>query len=112
MTTEKYLEIANKALDEKFANDIVILDIRKISVLTDYFIICDGNNANQIRAMAAEAEGKLGKAGLPLRRHEGDGSEGWLLLDFGDIIIHIFNNETRAYYKLEKVWADAVQVKI
>jgi ribosome-associated protein len=107
---EKLLKTAYSTLDEKFGEDIVILDLRSISILADYFVICHARNANQTRAMADETVRKLRDEGLSLRRQEGDGNDGWLLLDFGDIIIHIFTEETREYYKLEKIWADAQRV--
>jgi len=106
------LKIAHKALDEKFGNDIVILDIREKSILADYFIITDGSNASQIKAMAYEVREKLGKLRLKLNQSEGRDNAEWVLLDYFDIIIHIFDKTNRDFYNLERVWGDAVKVEL
>ena len=103
----KQLRAAYKALDDKFANDITVLDISRISVMADYFVIASGSNPNQMQAMAGEVERKLYEAGLPLHHVEGAGGTSWILMDFGSIIVHIFDRENRQFYNLERVWGDA-----
>ncbi|MBD5471702.1 MAG: ribosome silencing factor [Lachnospiraceae bacterium] len=98
------------ALEDKKAEDIRVIDISKVSVIADYFIIANGNNVSQIQAMADEVEEKLYKAGCPLKQKEGYINANWVLLDFGDIIIHIFDKENRLFYDLERIWRDGVLI--
>ena len=98
------------ALEDKKADDIRVIDISKVSVIADYFIIANGNNVSQIQAMADEVEEKLYKAGCPLKQKEGYANANWVLLDFGDIIIHIFDKENRLFYDLERIWRDGVLI--
>lgn len=104
------VRVAFKALDDKFGEDITVLDIHGISSIADYFIIAGGSNPNQIRAMAAEAQEKLQKINFKLHHTEGLGAANWVLLDYGSVIIHIFNKESRVFYSLERLWNDAVRV--
>lgn len=94
------------ALEDKKAEEIRVIDISEVSVIADYFIIANGNNVSQIQAMADEVEEKLHKAGCPLKQKEGYTNANWVLLDFGDIIIHIFDKENRLFYDLERIWRD------
>lgn len=96
------------ALEDKKAEDIRVIDISEVSVIADYFIIANGSNVSQIQAMADEVEERLYKAGCPLKQKEGYNSANWVLLDFGDIIIHIFDKENRLFYDLERIWRDGV----
>ena len=98
---------AYHALDQKFGADIVIMDIREISVVADYFIIATGGNVLQLQALADAAEEALAKHGFPLGHIEGMRSANWILLDFGSIIVHLFDKENRPFYNLERVWGDA-----
>ncbi len=102
--------LAASALDDKKAEDISVIDISEVSVLADYFIIAGGNNTSQIQALADSVEEKLGKAGYPLKQIEGYQSANWVLLDFGDIIVHIFDRENRLFYDLERIWRDGKKV--
>ena len=95
------------ALDLKFGSDIVILDIREISVIADYFVLATGGNALQLHALADTAEETLSKHGLPMMHNEGMRSANWILLDFGSVIVHLFDKESRSFYNLERVWGDA-----
>lgn len=102
-------ELAKKAyafLDEKKAVDIKIINISKISVIADYFIIAGGSNARQIKALADNVEEKLGKEGVVPKSIEGYQSANWILMDYADVIIHIFNQEERLFYDLERIWTD------
>ena len=104
------VKIAYDALDDKLAEDIKIIDIRSISVLADYFIIADGSNRNQVQAMADSAEEALGKAGYDAKQIEGYQSANWILMDYKDIIVHVFSKEDRAFYDLERIWRDGKQI--
>lgn len=108
-------EIARNAfmlLDEKKAIDIKVIDISKISVIADYFIITGGANERQVKALADNVEEKLGKEGVSPRSIEGYHNANWILMDYGDVIIHIFNQEDRLFYDLEKIWLDGQSVSI
>ena len=104
------VKIAYDALDDKLAEDIKIIDIRSISVLADYFIIADGSNRNQVQAMADSAEEALGRAGYDAKQIEGYQSANWILMDYKDIIVHIFCREDRLFYDLERIWRDGKTV--
>ncbi len=107
---EKSLElvkIAVDALEDKKGEQISILDIREISTLADYFVIVNGKNKNQIQAMSDDVEEKLGRAGFIVKHKEGFDSADWVLMDYGDVVIHIFDRENREFYQLEKIWGDA-----
>lgn len=106
MTAKEMVKLAVCALDDKKANDIVILDISDISSMGDYFIIADGSNRNQIQALCDSVEDKMNAAGVELKNREGSSNGGWLLLDYYDIIIHIFATEERSFYDLEHIWRD------
>ncbi len=108
----KYLTTAYKAIEDKFGEDIVILDIRNLSVLTDYFIITTGKNKSQIKTIADEVSQKLYKEGLEQRHIEGYNTANWVLVDFGNIIVHVFDKESRDFYNIERVWGDAQRVVI
>lgn len=115
MTDEKIKEMALLAvqtLEDKKAEDVCVIDIRSISVIADYFIIAGGNNLSQIQALSDAVEEKLGKAGYPLKQIEGYQTANWILLDFGDIIIHIFDRENRLFYDLERIWQDGRKVDL
>ncbi len=103
---KEIVKLAVKALEDKKAEDIRIIDIREVSVLADYFIIASGNNANQVQAMTDNVEQELGKAGHPCRQVEGYQSASWILMDYGDIIVHAFCKEDRLFYDLERIWRD------
>lgn len=104
--------IAYNALDEKKGEDIKIIDIAGVSVLADYFIIANGNNGSQVKALVDYVEECLHKAGYPLKQREGYGTGSWVLLDFSDIIVHIFDKENRLFYDLERIWRDGKDVDI
>ena len=99
------------ALEDKFATDVTILDIAEISSLGDYFIIATGKNENQIQAMAQSVAEYMHTQNMPIKHHEGGYATGWALLDYGSIIIHIFNEENREFYNLERIWSDAKEIK-
>ncbi len=106
------LKIAVNALEEKKGEQIRVIDISNVSVMADYFVIASGKNINQIRAMADEVEEKLSKAGVEPRQIEGANTSGWILMDYHDFIIHIFNEDMRLYYDIERIWSDGKPVEM
>lgn len=94
------------ALEEKKAKDISIIDISKLTVMADYFIIASADNVRQTSALADYVEEVCDKIGLKPRQIEGRGSANWILMDYNDIIVHIFDHENRLFYDLEKIWRD------
>ena len=104
--------IAAEALEEKKGNEVTIINIEKVSTIADYFIIAGGANRNQIQAMMDETEEKLGRAGYEPKHIEGRNSSGWILMDYGDIVIHIFDEENRLFYDLERIWRDGEKVTV
>lgn len=109
MTTKNAKEmakIAAAALEDKKAGDLKILDISDVSVLADYFIIASGSNRNQVQAMVDEVEEKLGQAGYTPKQIEGYQTANWILMDYQDLIIHVFDEENRLFYDLERIWRD------
>ena len=103
---------AVKILDTKKASDIKVLKIDKKTILADYFIICTGNSSTQVKTLADEVEYQFGVGNAPYVRLEGTDSDEWKIIDCHDIIVHVFSNEARGFYKLEKLWADAEEIDI
>ena len=101
-----------KALDEKKGMDIKLLKIDKVSALADYFVICTGNSNTHVRTLCDYAEYTLEQLGEPMLGREGHRGNSWELLDFGSIVVHVFTEEARAFYSLERLWADAEQVDL
>lgn len=101
-----------EALEDKKAEDIRVIDISEVSVLADYFIIAGGTNRSQIQALCDNVLEKLGRAGHPEKQTEGYDSANWILMDFGDVIVHIFDKENRLLYDLERIWRDGKTVDI
>lgn len=110
MDSKEMVKIAINALEEKKAENIRVIDISKVSVLADYFIIAEGKNRNQIQALTDSVEKDLGKTGIVPKQIEGYENANWILMDYADIIVHIFDNENRLFYDLERIWRDGVCV--
>jgi len=108
----KMATLAYRALEEKKAEDIKVLDIENVSTLADYFIIASGKNHNQVQAMADAVDEMLGKAGYEPKQTEGYRTANWILLDYGDIVVHIFDTENRLFYDLERIWRDGKETTI
>lgn len=108
--SKEMARIAYNALNDKKGEDIRIIDITGVSVLADYFIIANGNSDSQVNALVDNVEEELHKAGYTLRQREGRSSGNWVLLDFGDIIVHVFDKENRLFYDLERIWQDGKSV--
>lgn len=110
--TLEMLKLALEALEDKKAEDLRVIDISEVSVIADYFVIAGGNSRSQIQALCDNVEEKLGRAGLPMKQVEGYDTANWILMDFGDIIVHVFDKENRLLYDLERLWRDGRQVDI
>ena len=95
------------ALDAKFAKDIVVLDLQDVSPIADYFVIATGQNSPQLMSLQDTSEETLSNLGFKLGHIEGHKSAKWILLDYGSIVVHLFDKESREYYNLERIWADA-----
>lgn len=104
--SKEMARLAYQALDDKKGEDIAIIDIGDVSVLADYFIIAGGSNYNQVQAMADNVQEQLYKAGYPCKQVEGYQAGQWILLDFGDIVVHVFSRDDRRFYNLERIWRD------
>jgi ribosome-associated protein len=111
--SSKLIESITEALLEKKAKDIVLLDVRELTTLTDYFIICHGTSETQIRALANNVLDKtIEKLGEKAWKKEGMDARRWIILDYVNVVIHIFNEEKRAYYGIERMWNDAIKTEI
>jgi len=107
------IELARKivnAIADKKGSDIILLDLRSISLLADYFVICSGQSERQVKAIVSEITEKIKEEGVRPLHVEGDSSSGWVLVDYGGVIVHVFAPAVRGYYQLEKLWSDATVV--
>ena len=113
MTTEKQMaQLVCRALDEKKGRDIKVIDIHDVSVIADYFVIASGSNQNQVQAMVDNVEEQLGRAGFEPKQVEGVRNSSWILMDYGDVIVHVFDEENRLFYDLERIWRDGKTLDI
>ena len=110
--SKEMVKIAYRALEDKKAEDIRVIDIEHVSVIADYFLIASGSNRNQVQALAENVEEQLYKAGYEKKQTEGYSAGNWILLDYGDIVIHIFDKENRLFYDLERIWRDGTMTAI
>ena len=110
LSPEEITAIAYRALDDKNAKDVKILKTAEHTVLADYFVICNGTSPAHIKALVDEVDKMLSEAGEPPIRREGLRSDIWVLMDFGSVIVHIFTDEARKFYDLERLWSDAEAV--
>ncbi|MFI3214285.1 MAG: ribosome silencing factor [Eubacteriales bacterium] len=108
--SEKMVSLALQGLEDKKAEDITIIDISQVSSMADYFVIASGNNKSQIQTMTDSVSDKLGRAGYYTKFKEGYDNANWILLDYQDIIVHIFDQENRNFYNLERIWSDGKKV--
>ena len=106
MDSKEISRIIVDAMEEKKAEDIRVLDIAEVSSLGDYFIISSGNNPNQVQAIIDEIDMRLGKEGITPRQVEGYTNANWILMDYGDVIVHVFDKENRLFYDLERISKD------
>lgn len=111
MTGIDLVRAAVRALDEKKAEDIEVIQITELSVVADYFVIANGTSNTHVRALAGEVEDQLSKLGVEADHIEGRAT-GWILLDYGSVVVHVFHKESREYYNLERLWADGKMIDI
>lgn len=100
------VKLAVHALEEKKGEDIKIIDINGVSVIADYFVLASANNTNQLQALVDSVEEELFKAGFECRQKEGNMTSTWMLMDYNDMIVHVFSKEDRLFYDLERIWRD------
>ena len=112
LTPEQMAAIAAKALEDKKAKDVKILKTAEKTVLADYFVICSGSTAPHIKALVDEVDKQLSEAGEPPIRREGLRSDIWVLMDFGSVIVHVFTEEARKFYNMERLWSDSQEVTL
>ena len=107
MSREKEMaQLACKAIDDKKGKDIKVIDIHEVSVIADYFVIASASNQNQVQAIVDNVEEQLGRAGFEAKQVEGTRNSSWVLMDYGDMIVHVFDEENRLFYDLERIWRD------
>lgn len=112
MNQNEMIEKIIRTLDSKKAEDIQAIGIKDLTILADYFIIANGTSNTHTKSLAEEVEFQLSQAGIEPLRREGDNGNTWIILDYGDIIVHVFYKETRNFYQLEKLWADGEALDI
>lgn len=106
------LKVIIDALQDKKAEDIRVIDISNVSVIADYFVIASGSNTNQIQAMVDNVEEEMFKAGFDDPKVEGYNTASWILLDYKDVIVHVFSEDDRVFYNIERIWRDGKEVDI
>ena len=112
LTPAQIAAIAARALDDKEARDVKVLKTTEQTVLADYFVICNGSSSTHVKALVDEVDKQLSEAGEPPVRREGLRSDIWVLMDFGCVIVHVFTDEARKFYNLERLWSDSEVVDI
>lgn len=111
-TSRKIAAVAVKALDEKLGQSIKVLDVGEISSLADYFVICTGTTNTHIKSLCDAVDVKIGELGEPMIHREGHRSGTWVLMDFGCVVVHVFTDETRKFYDLERLWNDSTPIDL
>lgn len=112
MESKELVNLAAQACDEKRASDIVVLDMADVSLIADYFLICEGSNERQVQAIARELKNQAEEKGIEVKRIEGFEQARWILVDLNDVVCHIFHKDERHYYNLERLWGDASTVAL
>jgi ribosome-associated protein len=112
MTDNEVVNVTVKALDEKRAENIVVLDVKGVSLVADYFVICQGNSEKQVQSVASELKDVAHENNINVKRLEGFDHARWVLIDLGDVVVHVFHKDERSYYNLEKLWGDAPTLNV
>jgi ribosome-associated protein len=112
MQEHELLSMVVQAADDKKAEDMIVLNMKGISLISDYFLICHGNSDKQVQAIAREIKERANENGVDVKRLEGFDEARWVLVDLGDVIAHVFHKDERSYYNLEKLWGDAPVVDV
>lgn len=112
MSPQELTKNAVKILDNKKAEDILAIKVRDLTIISDYFVIASGNSTTQVKALADELEFQLGQQGIHPRRIEGHHGGEWIVLDYQDVVVHVFYKAAREFYSLERLWADGEQMNL
>ena len=112
MTAKEVAAVAVKALDAKMGVDIQLIEIADVSTLADYFLICTASSSTHVKTLCDAVEEAMDGIGEPMLSREGHRSGTWVLMDFGCVVVHVFTQETRAFYNLERLWQDGKQVNL
>lgn len=110
LTISEIAQLAAKTADDKKAINTVILDIKELSLIADYFVICSGNSETQVQAIANEIKGKMNEENIDIKGMEGLRQARWILIDLGDVVVHVFHKEERNFYNIERLWGDAPRI--
>ncbi|MBP3966150.1 MULTISPECIES: ribosome silencing factor [Paenibacillus] len=109
--SDELLKLVVKAADDKKAQNVIALDLKNISLVADYFVICHGNSDVQVQAITTEIRKQAESRGVRVRGIEGQDTGRWVLVDIGDVVVHVFHREEREYYNIERLWSDAKVVE-
>lgn len=112
MESKDILEVAVKAAENKRAEDMTALDMTKVSLMADYFLIMEANSSRQVQAIADEITDQMAAHDIAIKDVEGRNNADWILIDLGDVVVHVFQKEQRSHYNLEKLWSDAPEVDL
>lgn len=112
MNSEQILEVVVRAADDKLAENIIVMDVRGLTSLGDYFVVMNGRNERQMGAIVEGVVQAVHKNNIQVKNQEGKDSGAWTLIDLNDVIVHVFSSDERSYYNLEKLWSDAPLVDI
>ena len=112
MNSKEMVTAIYHALDDKLAEDIKVLDIREVSVMADYFVIANGSSQNQLNAMRREVENVMAMNGIEAKQIEGNRDSSWILMDYEDVIVHLFSKDDRLFYNLERIWQDGKEMDV
>lgn len=111
-TSAELARLAAEGLDERKGRCVVVLDLTELTLVTDYFVICSGSSSTHVQGLAGRVEEKFEREGVRLLHREGADKAGWVLLDYGDVVVHIFDEISREFYNLERLWGDAKPVEM
>ena len=112
MNAKQLMENIVKYADDKKAQNITVLDIGSLTTLCDYFVICEGGSSTQVKAIADEVEEKLSEQGVQVNGIEGFSSADWILMDYGDAVLHVFTPQSREFFNIENLWSDGIPVDV
>ena len=110
MQSKELALAAARALDDKKGVDIMVLDVQHLTIIADYFVIASGRSGNQVRSLIDEVDDKLSEQGVEPRRREGVNEGRWAVLDYGTVLVHVFHEQEREYYSLERLWSDGTNL--
>lgn len=112
MTVFEIAQKTAKIMEDKKAGNVLVLDIQGLSVIADYFVICHGNSVTQVQALASELKKRMHETGVDVKGVEGYDNARWVLVDLGDVVVHIFHKDEREFYNIERIWGDAGVVQV